>query len=126
MKARNAKQTGNGEQASKVASLSTARERRLNYGRLPKLSTGEVPYANAREELADLGLGEKVAIVIESDACQLVMVPKLDALPHERSRRGGGHAYTPHELEAAHLSLSADGWLPDLDSRTRGVGLLSC
>ena len=103
MKARNAKQTGNGGQASKVSSISTARERRLNYGRLPKPSNGEVAYANAREELAGLTLGEKVAIVTESAAWQLVMVPKLNSLAEERSRRGGGHAYSTEELEAAHL-----------------------
>ena len=43
-----------------VSSLAAAREQRLSYGRLPKPGSGAVPYANCREELAGLSLGEKV------------------------------------------------------------------
>ena len=84
-----------------VSSLAAKQEQRLNYGRLPKPDKGKVPYANCREELAGLSLGEKVIIATQTDAWQRLMVPILDALEAERPRKGPAPAYTSHELELA-------------------------
>jgi hypothetical protein len=98
-----------GKSGERVADLATERRRRLNYGKLPKPTGGGVPYANCREELADLSLGQKVALVTESATWKRVMVPILDGLEAERPTRGPKPAYTSHELERAVLFLRMSG-----------------
>ena len=86
-----------------VTSLAAVKEQRLNYGRLPKPDKGTVPYANCREELAGLTLGDKVIIATQTDAWTRLMVPILDELEADRPRKGPAPAYTSHELELAVL-----------------------
>jgi hypothetical protein len=95
--------------AAAPASLAAARTRRLNYGKLPKPGCADVAYANRREELADLTLGEKVAIVTASATWERVMVPKLNELESERPRRGPEPSYSSHELERALLFQRMSG-----------------
>lgn len=63
----------------------------------------QVPYANCRPEWQGVGLGEKTLIVLKSPAWQAVMIPELEALDTERSRRGPTPSYTSAELESAVL-----------------------
>lgn len=98
-----------GKSKEAPSSLAAARTRRLNYGKLPKPSSGAVPYANAREELSDLTLGEKVAVVTASETWQRVMVPFIDQVEAERSKKGPTPSYTSHELECAVLFLRMSG-----------------
>lgn len=72
-------------------------------GASPNFDSFQVPYANCRPELTRLCVGEKVAIVTASQTWQRVMGPELDVIEAARSGRGGGRAYTSHELEAAYL-----------------------
>lgn len=63
----------------------------------------ETPYANCREEWKGVGLGEKAAVILASDAWVKVMVPRLEELEQERPRKGPKPAYTSEELERALL-----------------------
>jgi hypothetical protein len=101
------KNIATGRQAA--TSLADARKRRLNYGKLPKPSSGDVLYANRREELAELTLGEKVAIVTASPTWERVMLPILDALEAERPKKGPRPSYSSHELERAVLFQRMSG-----------------
>jgi hypothetical protein len=79
------------------------RQRRLTWGPFPKPMKGEVPYANSREELAGLCVGEKVRLVMETPAWAEVMQPVLDAIDAERPRKGPAPAYDSTELESCLL-----------------------
>lgn len=63
----------------------------------------ETPYANCRDEWKGVGLGEKTAVVLASDAWRDVMVPILEALELERPTKGPKPAYSSEELERALL-----------------------
>jgi len=113
-------ETGRGTAAT--SSLDDARKRRLSYGKLPKPSAGDVAYANRREELADLTLGEKVAIVTASATWERVMVPVLAALEAERPKKGPRPAYSSHELERAVLFQRMSGKPTYAEARTLLAG----
>jgi len=105
-----------------VTSLAAVKEQRLNYGRLPKPDKGTVPYANCREELADLTLGEKVIIATRTDVWTRLMVPILDELEASRPRKGPAPAYTSHELELAVLFTRMAGKERYSEARTLLAG----
>ena len=63
----------------------------------------QTPYANCRDEWKRVGLGEKVRVVLDSPAWQAVMIPALDQLDAERSRKGPAPSYSSEELERAVL-----------------------
>lgn len=63
----------------------------------------QTPYANCREEWQGVDLGEKVRVVLSSDAWQQVMVPELEKLGAERSPKGPPPSYSSEELERAVL-----------------------
>jgi hypothetical protein len=113
-------ETGPSDRAG--STLDAARKRRLNYGKLPRPGCGNVPYANRRDELGGLSLGEKVAIVTASATWERVMVPILDALEAERPKKGPRPAYTSHELERALLFQRMSGKHTYAESRTLLAG----
>jgi hypothetical protein len=75
----------------------------LRHGSFPTIGSGEVPYANKREELRGLSLGEKTRLVMGTRAWAEVMRPFLDALDAARPRKGPAPAYSSEELEACLL-----------------------
>jgi hypothetical protein len=80
------------------------KKRRFRCGTTwPEPIKGDVPYANSRPELADLCLGEKVRIVMETPAWREVLKPILDALDEERPKRGPKPSYSSEELESCLL-----------------------
>jgi hypothetical protein len=67
--------------------------RRLRWGPFPEPMKGKVPYANSSPELAELCTGEKVRLVMETEAWAEVMQPVLDAIDSERPCKGPAPAY---------------------------------
>jgi len=105
-----------------AASLATARERRRNYGKLPKPGCAKVPYALSREEFAGDCTGDFVRIVMASGAWQRVMGRKLTDLEHERPKHGPAPAYDSHELESALLFQRLSGCNTYAEARTLLAG----
>jgi len=80
------------------------RKRRLRCGTTwPEPIKGDVPYANSRDELAGLCLGEKVRLVMSTPAWNEVLRPILDAMDAERPKMGPAPSYSSEELEACLL-----------------------
>jgi hypothetical protein len=80
------------------------RKRRLRCGTTwPEPIKGDVPYANSRDELAGLCLGEKVRIVMGTPAWNEHLRPVLDAMDAERPKMGPAPSYSSEELEACLL-----------------------
>jgi hypothetical protein len=78
-------------------------KQRLSYGVFPKPMSGAVPYANSREELAGISLGEKVRLVMSTPAWDEVLRPLLTGLDENRPKRGPAPAYSSEELESCLL-----------------------
>jgi hypothetical protein len=91
-------------ESSHVSSMSTRKRRAPRNKALPSPPQEiQTPYANCRAEWQGVGLGEKVRVILDSDPWQRVMVPELERLDAERSRKGPAPAYTAEELERAVL-----------------------
>jgi hypothetical protein len=78
-------------------------KRRLSYGAFPQPLKGDVPYANSRDELASILLGEKVGLVMATTAWDEVLRPVLAQMDEDRPRRGPAPSYTSEELESCLL-----------------------
>jgi hypothetical protein len=98
------------------------KERRLVWGAFPQPRKGDVGYANARPELADLSLGEKVRIVMATQAWKEVLAPILDALDADRPKLGPAPAYSSEELEACLLFQRLAGESTYAKARARLAG----
>lgn len=79
------------------------RDRRLSFGTFPEPLKGDVPYADARPELAGLSLGDKVRIYMSTQAWKDVMRPLLAALEADRPKKGPKPSYSSEELESCVL-----------------------
>jgi hypothetical protein len=76
------------------------------------------PYANCREEWKGVGLGEKTRVVLDSQAWHEVMLPALEQLDAERSRKGPAPSYSSEELERAVLFQKLAGAATYGEART--------
>jgi hypothetical protein len=82
----------------------------------------KTPYAECREEWQGVSPGEKVRVVLDSPAWQRVMIPELERLEAERSRKGPAPSYTSEELESAVLFQKLIGLATYREARARLAG----
>lgn len=96
-----------------------AKRRRPRSKVLPSPPIGvETPYANCRLEWQGVGLGEKTRVVLDSQAWQEIMLPRLNELEAERPRKGPRPSYSSEELERAVLFQKLAGVETYKEART--------
>jgi hypothetical protein len=97
-------------------------QRRRWSGGLPVPTSGEVPYAKCRPELADLTEAQIAKLVIECQPWREKMVPKLDSIDKQREIETEGKeapVYSAHLLESLLVYQQACGLRSYRETRDR-------